>query len=65
LQPGDPPIDINAASLDEVMRLPGIGRVTAQAIVAGRPYRSLADLDRVKGIGPKTLEKLRPFVKWD
>ena len=65
LRPGDPPIDINAASLDEVMRLPGIGRVTAQAIVAGRPYRSLADLDRVKGIGPKTLEKLRPFVKWD
>ena len=65
LQPGDPAIDINAASLDEVMRLPGIGRVTAQAIVAGRPYHSLADLDKVKGIGPKTLEKLRPFVKWN
>ncbi|HEY2909759.1 MAG TPA: helix-hairpin-helix domain-containing protein [Gemmataceae bacterium] len=65
LQPGDPPIDINAAPIDDVMRLPGVGRVTAQAIVAGRPYRSLSDLDKVKGIGPKTLEKLRPFVKWD
>jgi competence protein ComEA len=47
------------------MRIPGVGPVTAQNIVAARaerPFSSVADLDRVKGIGPKTLEKLRPFV---
>jgi competence protein ComEA len=62
---GDPPINVNAASADELQRLPGVGPVTAQAIVAARaaaPFRSVSDLDRVKGIGPKTREKLRPFV---
>ncbi len=62
IQPGDPPIDVNAASVDELQRLPGVGPVMAGAIVAGRPFRSVADLDRVRGIGPKTLDKLRPFV---
>ncbi|MBN9118279.1 MAG: helix-hairpin-helix domain-containing protein [Planctomycetes bacterium] len=65
IQPGEPPIDVNAASVEELQRLPGVGPVTAQAIVAARsraPFRSVNDLDRVKGIGPKTLEKLRPFV---
>ena len=65
LQPGDPPIDVNAAGIDELMRLPGVGPVMAQNIVNARtekPFTSVADLDRVKGIGPKTLDKLRPFV---
>lgn len=62
IQPGDPPIDVNAAPADELQRLPGVGPVMAGAIVAGRPFRSIADLDRVRGIGPKTLDKLRPFV---
>lgn len=62
LQPGDPPINANTASATDLQRLPGIGPVTAQSIIAARPLRSVGDLDRVKGIGPKTLEKLRPFV---
>jgi len=65
LQPGDPPIDVNVAGLDELTRLPGIGPVTAQNILTARaehPFRTFADLDHVKGIGPKTLEKIRPFV---
>lgn len=65
LQAGDPPIDVNVAGIDELTRLPGIGPVTAQHIITARteqPFRTLADLDHVKGIGPKTLEKLRPFV---
>ncbi len=61
-QPGDPPIDVNAASADELQRIPYVGPVTAAAIVAGRPFRTVAELDRVRGIGPKTLEKLRPFI---
>jgi competence protein ComEA len=65
IQPGEPPINVNTATADELQRLPGIGPVTAQAIVAARgraPFQSLNDLDKVKGIGPKTLEKIRPFV---
>jgi competence protein ComEA len=65
IQPGDPPINVNTASAEELTRLPAIGPVTAQNIVAARsakPFRTLADLDAVKGIGPKTLEKIRPFV---
>jgi competence protein ComEA len=62
LRPGDPPVNVNAASEDELQRIPGVGPVTARAIAAARPFRTVDDLDRVKGIGPKTLEKLRPFV---
>jgi competence protein ComEA len=65
IQPGDPPIDLNAATADELQRLPGVGATTARAIVAARaaaPFSSVNDLNKVKGIGPKTLEKLRPFV---
>jgi competence protein ComEA len=65
LQSGDPPINVNAATIDDLMRLPGVGPVTAQAIVSARataPFRTVDDLDRVRGIGPKTLDKLRPFV---
>ncbi len=68
LQPGDPPIDVNAATAEQLMQLPGVGAVTAQNILAARaekPFRTLADLDRVKGIGPKTLEKIKPFVAWE
>jgi competence protein ComEA len=65
LQPGDPPIDINAADSAELVRIPGVGPVTAQSILAARadrPFASVDDLDRVRGIGPKTLEKIRPYV---
>lgn len=60
--PGEP-IDLNYASAGELQTLPGIGPKTAEAIIAGRPYGSVDDLLRVKGIGEKTLEKLRPLVR--
>jgi competence protein ComEA len=62
LQPGDPPVDVNRASADELQRIPFVGPVTASAIVGARPFRTVDELDRVRGIGAKTLEKLRPFV---
>jgi competence protein ComEA len=65
IQPGDPPININTATADELQRLPGVGPVMAQAIITARtatPFQSPNDLRKVKGIGQKTLEKLRPFV---
>lgn len=68
IQPGEPPIAINRASNAELQRLPNVGPVLAQRIILARserPFRSLEDLRRVPGIGPKTLEKLRPFVIFD
>ncbi|MBA4191714.1 MAG: hypothetical protein C0467_27355 [Planctomycetaceae bacterium] len=65
LLPGDKPINVNTATVEQLQQLPGIGPVTAQSIVAARsekPFKSVADLDRVRGIGTKTLDKIRPFV---
>ena len=56
-------INPNNAARDELMKLPGIGEVTANAIIEGLPYKSLDELTRVPGIGPKTLERIRPFLK--
>lgn len=65
LRPGDLPLDVNAASEEELQRLPGVGPVMARKIVAARGverFKAPDDLRRVKGIGPKTMEKLRPLV---
>lgn len=51
-------VSVNAASVDELAALKGLSRAVAAAIVAGRPYAAVADLLRVKGLGPKLLEKL-------
>jgi len=62
-----PLLDLNAATAAELEDLPGIGPAKAQAIVAFResvgPFRSVDDLLKVKGIGPKLLEQIRPFVR--
>lgn len=56
------PVDLNEASIGELDSLPGIGKALAERIIAQRPYRTVDDLRKVKGIGDKTLEKLRPHV---
>lgn len=61
-EPAPRSIDPNTAARDELMRLPGIGEVTANRIIENRPYDSPADLTRVPGIGPATLERIRPFL---
>jgi len=53
-------IDLNAATLEELQSVKGIGRVTAERIIAARPFTSVEDLKRVKGIGDKKLEQFRP-----
>ncbi|MCE5230915.1 ComEA family DNA-binding protein [bacterium] len=63
----DKRIDINRAGLVELDRLPGIGPAKARAIIETRDrlggFRSIEQLDEVKGIGPATIERLRPLIK--
>lgn len=56
------PVDVNRASAAELQKLPNVGPAMARDIVQGRPYQSADDLLKIKGIGPKTLEKLRPLI---
>jgi hypothetical protein len=60
------PLDPNRASPASLETLPGIGPSRAAAIAAARssaPFCEFADLDRVPGIGPRTLEKLSGLVE--
>ena len=55
-------LDLNTVSKEKLMFIKGIGPVLAERIIAGRPYKTVADLLKVKGIGSKRLEKIRPYV---
>lgn len=60
-------LDLNTATLSDLTRLPGIGQTKAQAILDWReaygPFRAVEDLLSVDGIGEKTWETLRPYVR--
>jgi competence protein ComEA len=58
-------VEINSASRDELMRLPGIGEALANRIIGGRPYRRVTDILEVPGIGPATYRSLKPHLRLD
>ena len=58
-------VNVNTADLALLDTLPGIGPKKAALIIEARevtPFSSIDDLARVRGIGPKTVERLRPLV---
>lgn len=56
-------VSVNRASEAELAAVKGMPKTVAKAIVADRPYAELDDLLRVKGMGPKLLEKLRALLQ--
>jgi len=59
-------VNLNTATLAELLTLPGIGETRAQAILAYRaehgPFTRIEELQNVSGIGPATYEKLAPYI---
>lgn len=58
-------VNLNTASIDELCTLPGIGKKKAEAIIAlrtKRPLTRVTQVLQVKGIGPRTLQRLKPFL---
>ena len=59
---GSARVPVNSAPVELLETLPGIGPAMAVRIVAHRPFSRIDDLLSVPGIGPRTLERLRPHV---
>lgn len=71
----DAQINPNDATSASLMRLPGIGRGKAEAIISyreqqakgntGQAFGNCADLENVRGIGPKTVEKICEWLRFE
>ena len=61
-------VNVNSASFEELITIPGIGKGLAAAILAcrdkGETFYAADDLLRIRGIGPKKLEKMKEYIKF-
>jgi len=56
-------LSLNNSSYEELIQVPGIGPTLAKRIIENRPYRSIEDLMKIKGIGKKKFEKLKNYFE--
>jgi|SRR5689334_23280344 competence ComEA-like helix-hairpin-helix protein len=59
------PVDLNRATVEELASLDGIGPKLGARIVAARPFVTVEDLARVRGVGRRRLARLRPRLFLD
>jgi len=58
-------VNLKTASEKELESLPGVASSRADQIIEHRPYSSVDELSRVKGMTPRVIDQLRPFAKTD
>jgi DNA uptake protein ComE-like DNA-binding protein len=58
----EPPVDLNSATKDDLMKLPGIGDATADKIIAARPFKTKAELLTKKIVTRAEYSKIRMHV---
>lgn len=60
-------VDLNTATIEQLVTLPGVGKKKAAAIIEYRTkkgkFKSVDELINVKGVGKKMLEKLKGQIK--
>ncbi len=61
LAPGQK-VNINSAPIDELDLLPGIGPAKAQAIIEGRPFKTIEDIKKVRGIKEGEFAKIKDII---
>lgn len=62
VETGNEKISLNSASKSELESLSGIGPVTAEKIIAGRPYQSIEELVNKKIVGQKTFTTIKNAI---
>ncbi len=62
-------ININKASVEELVELPRVGKTVAERIIVFRqkngPFKKVEDLKSVRGIGDKVFDQIRPSIRVD
>jgi len=58
----DNPMDINQASLEDLVTLPGVTPELAERLIAARPFQTPEDLRRVKGMNSRLVKRLKPYL---
>ena len=62
-------ININTATMEQLILLPGVGESTAEKILAYRKeyggFKKIEDIMKIKGIGQKKFDKLKPYITTD
>ena len=61
-------INVNTATLEELILIPGIGKTIAQEIINKRmekgQFQKIEDLEQVKGLGPSKLSRIKDFISF-